>query len=88
MTREKTEIKIVTNFNGCRGELVGTVKRTMQKRTGRGSKQRGRYNPYHVVSYKGETYRVFMLPASYGEIAGLCIDVTPEAVKDRICRAY
>lgn len=71
------KINVIQNFNGLRGELVETVDRKgvqvrlAEKRGGRGAPQHGVYR----VSYKGERYKTFILPKSYGVIAGVCINL-------------
>ena len=59
--------KVLKGFNGLsKGEVVDTVER---KPRAFGE----RYNKSHEISYQGNYHTLFLLPESYGELAGWCI---------------
>lgn len=69
-------ITVLRGFDGFTGTVVERVERTVRPVLTshipgqRGSRSPGRY----WVSYKGKRYVTFALPASYGDLAGLCIN--------------
>jgi len=75
MKRSKSEIKVITNYNGIRGDYIETISRMTRivKNCEKSGRRRG--PEYKVVNYKNNIYAVIALPESYGEIAGLCINV-------------
>ena len=70
MKRYKSEIKVVTGYNGLPGygTVVEVIERTRIVRTPR------KRQPYYLVSYKGKMEQVFTLPSCYGDLAGACIE--------------
>ena len=69
-------VKVLKDYNGLTATIVETIERKRTRYTGRTRKQNRTARPYSTVSYKGERYSTFVLPACYGEIAGLCISIT------------
>ena len=70
MTKAKTSIKIVKNYDGFRGELVEIVERTAIKRRSRKQK-----DVSYFYSYAGKLYKSFFLPPCYGNISGEVIAI-------------
>jgi hypothetical protein len=66
------EVKVLESFDGLAGRLVETVRRVpvySRPRDWNGLKR------ITKVSYRGKLERVFNLPQSYGDLAGLCISI-------------
>lgn len=72
---KKIVVNVVRNYDGCKGELVERVERKYDTHSGRGRKQSRSARPYRTVSYGGKKFKVFSLPACYGELSGACISI-------------
>ena len=69
--KEKEMIKVLTNWDGFKGDIVETISR---KGRNFGDRRKGEQLRYEV-SYKGKWHVVFNLPKIYGELSGQCINL-------------
>lgn len=80
--KRTSDYKVVTDYNGLKGTLVETITRIpVYRRKWEGSSER-----VPEVFYKGKRYRAFMLPSTYGDIQGWCIDITSDSKKELFWR--
>jgi hypothetical protein len=68
-------VNVIKNFNGITGTLVEKITRVPIRHSGRTKTRSRGYSPYTTVSYGGKQFKVFTLPESYGELAGLSISI-------------